>query len=161
MALTDLANLDLLDAVLAHHLDDDQRERMLSTYIEAYSLILGNAIDKDLTEKDHDEMGRILASKDVTPEKIEKFYIDRIPHFQAKIVLLALEFKKKFLLSVYKNKVDEYQNLPDKTGLAAWEQVYYDAQNDNWNEVARVLRIIDGMKSTSLASPAPTAIAAK
>jgi hypothetical protein len=90
-------------------------------------------------------MQKLLQSPDVDAEKIEKFYLDRIPHFQAKITLLALDYKKKFLLSVYKNKIKEYETVSDKEGLEAWKQVYQDALRDNWNEVGRYLNLISSM----------------
>lgn len=159
MALTDLMDLDITDLVLAHHFTDEKKQEMLSTYMEAFGAVLGNALNKELTAADHEEMDKLIKSPDLHPDQIEKFYINRIPHFQAKIVALALEFKKRFLLSVYKNKIEEYKNSANKQGLAAWEQVLMDAQADNWNEVSRVLKVIDGMGS--LTSPAPIAIAAK
>lgn len=159
MALTDLADLDLIDLILGHRLSEEKKEELLKTYQEAYTVALGNAVSRDLTAEDSDEMAKIMAKPDLQPEEIEKFYTDRIPHFAAKITLLALEFKKKFVISVYQNKIEEYKNSDNKQGLAAWEQVLMDAQQDNWNEVSRILRVIDGMGS--LTSPAPTAIAAK
>lgn len=159
MALTDLADIDLIDAVLGHHFSEEKQQEMLSIYMQAYTVILGNAVNKELTPQDHEEMGRLLSTPGLQPEQIEKFYTDRIPHFAAKITLLALEFKKKFVISVYQNKIEEYKNSANKQGLAAWEQVMMDAKADNWNEVSRVLKVIDGMGS--LTFPAPTAIAAK
>ena len=148
MALIDLYNLDLLDAVLAHHFNDEFREKMLSTYMDAYAQLLGGAVSNELKPEDDEVMKKLLASPDVTPEKVDQFYKDRIPHFEAKVVLLALEFKKRFLLSVYKNKLEEYKKSKDKTGLAAWEQIYKDAEADNWNEVGRLLKIVDSMETT-------------
>lgn len=145
MALTDLANLDLLDVTLAKYLPSDEVEDMLNTFNEAFAMVLANALENEFKPEDHQSMQDLLRSKDVTAEKIEQFYIDRIPHFQAKIVLLALEFKKKFLLNVYQNKIEEYKNVDNKYGLAAWEQVYQDALADNWNEVGRYLKVIESM----------------
>lgn len=159
MALTDLMNLDITDLVLAHHFIEEKKQEMLSTYMEAFGIAVGNAANDELTQADHQEMDRLLKTPGLKPDQIENFYIERIPHFKAKFALLALEFKKKFVISVYQNKIEEYKNSENKQGLAAWEQVMMDAQQDNWNEVSRVLKVIDGMGS--LTSPAPTAIAAK
>ena len=145
MSLIDLSNLDLLDAVLGHHLKDEMREKLLNTYIEAYTMVLGDALNRELKEEDNKAMDKLLKDPDLTPEKLDQFYIDRIPHFQAKVVLLALEFKKRFLLDVYKNKIAEYKTSEDKTGYEAWKQLYQDARNDNWNEVGRYLALIDSM----------------
>lgn len=160
MALTDLANLDLLDAVLAHHFTEAMREKMLNTYMEAYTQVTGEALNKEFKPEDNQAMDKLLADPSLTPQKLDQFYIDRIPHFQAKMILLSLEFKKRFLLDVYRNKVEEYKSLSDKQGLAAWEQIYRDAQADNWNEVARLLKVVDSIgRSTSISSPAPAALA--
>ncbi|MBI2611572.1 hypothetical protein HYW54_02380 [Candidatus Gottesmanbacteria bacterium] len=149
MALIDLYNLDLLDAVLAHHFNDEFKEKMLSTYMQTYAQILGEALSTELKPEDDEAMKKLLASPDVTPEKVDQFYKDRIPHFEAKVVLLALEFKKRFLLSVYKNKLEEYKKSKSNEGLAAWEQIYKDAEADNWNEVGRLLKIVDSMHSSA------------
>ncbi len=145
MALTDLADLDLLDATLAKLLPKEYQEDLLSTYLEAYAMVLTNALEGEFKPKDNEDMQKLLQSPDVDAEKIEKFYLDRIPHFQAKITLLALDYKKKFLLSVYKNKIKEYETVADKEGLEAWKQVYQDALRDNWNEVGRYLNLISSM----------------
>lgn len=146
MALTDLADLDLLDATLARLLPKEYQEDLLSTYLEAYAMVLTNALEGEFKPKDNEDMQKLLQSPDVDAEKIEKFYLDRIPHFQAKITLMALEFKKRFLLDVYKNKVQEYQSSKNKQGYEAWKQIYVEAQLDNWNEVNRYLKLVDSME---------------
>lgn len=143
MALTDLADLDLLDATLARFLPDEPRERFLTTYIQAFTNVVNGSFGTDLTPKDDEDMKALLNTEDVTPEKIEAFYKNRIPLFQEKLLLLTLAFKKQFLLDVYKHKLDEYQTAKDKEGYAAWEQIYSDAQNDNWNEVGRLLKVLE------------------
>lgn len=145
MALVDLANLDFLDAVLGHRLPEDVREKLLNNFIEAYTNLLGLSLNHDLKPEDDEVMKELVASPDLTPEKLDQFYKDRIPHFEAKVYLLALEFKKKFLLDVYKNKVEEYESSENKQGYEAWQQIYADAQADNWNEVARLLKVVDEM----------------
>ncbi len=146
MSLVDLSNIDLLDAVLAHNFSDNFREKFLNTYVEAYTMVLGDALNKELTKEDSAAIDVLLNDPDLTPEKLDQFYIDRIPHFQAKITLLALEFKKRFLLDVYKNKVQEYQSSKNKQGYEAWKQIYIEAQLDNWNEVNRYLKLVDSME---------------
>jgi len=146
MSLVDLSNIDLLDAVLAHNFSDNFREKLLNTYVEAYTMVLGDALNKELTKDDSAAIDVLLNDPDLTPEKLDQFYIDRIPHFQAKITLLALEFKKRFLLDVYKNKVQEYQSSKNKQGYEAWKQIYVEAQLDNWNEVNRYLKLVDSME---------------
>ncbi len=122
------------------------REKFLNTYVEAYTMVLGDALNKELTKEDSAAIDVLLNDPDLTPEKLDQFYIDRIPHFQAKITLLALEFKKRFLLDVYKNKVQEYQSSKNKQGYEAWKQIYIEAQLDNWNEVNRYLKLVDSME---------------
>lgn len=146
MSLVDLSNIDLLDAVLAHNFSDNFREKLLNVYIEAYTMVLGDALNKELTKEDNVAIDGLLNDPDLTPEKLDQFYIDRIPHFQAKITLLALEFKKRFLLDVYKNKVQEYQSSKNKQGYEAWKQIYMEAQLDNWNEIDRYLKLVDSME---------------
>lgn len=145
MSLFDLSNLDLLDAILAHHLTDAFRERLLNTYIEAYTMVLGDALNKELKPGDNEAIDRLLGDPELTPEKLDQFYITRIPHFRAKVTLLALEFKKRFIVDVYKNKIMEYEKSEDKQGYEAWKQIYVDAVNDNWNEVARYLKLVTEM----------------
>lgn len=157
MALIDLTNLDLLDAVLGQRIPDAEREVFLNHYVEAYSNMLGLAVNRDLKPEDDQVMDKLLVSPDITPEQIDQFYKDRIPNFEAKVYMLALEFKKKFLVDVYKNKVEEYATSDKKEGLAAWEQIYADAQADNWNEVARLLKVVDEMGAKP-ASPPPATL---
>lgn len=154
MALTDLANIDLLDAVLAHHFNDKQREDFLNTYMEAYTTALGVGLGGQLKAEDDEAMKNLLASPDLTPEKLDQFYKDRIPDFELKMAALALTFKKRFLLDVYKNKLEEYEKAQNKQGHDAWKQIYSDAQADNWNEVARLLKVVDEMPA-QVTSPPP------
>lgn len=155
MALTDLTDLDIVDLTLAKFLPQEKQDKMMDVYLESFGIILGRAVEKDLTDADREEMKQLMASPDVTSEKIEQYYRNRIPDFETKLALLALEFKKRFVIGVYQNKIEEYKNREDKYGLAAWEQVYYDAEHDNWNEVARLLKIIETMGNTP---PGQTAI---
>lgn len=145
MSLFDLSDLDLLEAILAHNLTESFRERLLNTYIEAYTMVLGDALNKELKPEDNEAIDKLLQDTNLTPEKLDQFYITRIPHFRAKVTLLALEFKKRFILDVYKNKLLEYEESKDKQGYEAWKQIYVDAQNDNWNEVARYLKLVTSM----------------
>lgn len=145
MAYTDLQKMDVLEGTLAHLLPKEKQEEVLNVYLESYATVLSNALEGEFKPEDHHAMEKLLKSGQADADKIERFYIDRIPNFQAKVTLLALEFKKKFLLSVYKNKVEEYATNKDQTGFEAWKQVYTDAQNDNWNEVTRYLRLISAM----------------
>lgn len=145
MAFLDLQKIDVLEGTLANLLPKEKQEEMLNVYMESYAMILANALEGEFKPEDHAAMKKLLQSEDADVDKIEKFYTDRIPHFQAKMTMLALEFKKKFLLSVYKNKLDEYEKSPDKTGFEAWKQVYADASADNWNEVTRYLHLISAM----------------
>lgn len=145
MSYTDLTKIDLLEGTLANLLPKEQQEDLLNVYLESYANVLANALEGEFKPEDHEAMKKLLRSGQADADKIEKFYMDRIPHFQAKMTMLALEFKKKFLLTVYKNKLDEYEKSPDKTGFEAWKQVYADAAADNWNEVTRYLRLISAM----------------
>ena len=152
MALFDLANLDLLDLILASNWSEDEKYRVLSIYMQGFSEALHDAVASELNDKDEKDMLVLMKDPEVTDEKLMKFYTDRIPHLEAKLTLLALSFKKNFIVDVYKNKLDEYKNAKNTDGLAAWEQVYKDAQVDNWNEVARLLKVIESMP-TPAATP--------
>ncbi len=160
MALVDLASLDLLDALLAHNLSEEQTKKMLQTYIQSYTLILSDALGKELTEKDDEEMKKLMQSPDVTPEKIDDFYKTRIPHFEAKVVLAGLEFKKRFLLSVYYGKLKQIKD-GSLSGQSEWEQIVKSAEEDNWNEVTRLLKVVDTMSAEKTATPSSPPPAAK
>lgn len=145
MALVDLNDFDLFDLVLASNWPEEEQMKLMEQYMNLYQEVLTNALGSELKDEDEDALIQLMQDPNVTPESLMKFYTDRIPHMEAKIIYATLQFKKTFVLMVYKNKLEAYKNNADKHGLEAWEHLYKDAQEDNWNEV---MRLINVMKET-------------
>jgi hypothetical protein len=154
MALIDLTALNLFDLILASSWPDEKQYEIGQLYMQAFSEALINAVGRELDKKDFEAVQKLLQDPAITPESLMQFYTDRIPQLEEKVVMLALSFKKSFVLDVYQNKLDEYNNSDDRTGLEAWEQVLKDAQADNWNEVMRLLKVIESMGNTQVNTPA-------
>ncbi|OGG14514.1 hypothetical protein A2773_05540 [Candidatus Gottesmanbacteria bacterium RIFCSPHIGHO2_01_FULL_39_10] len=153
MALIDLAQYDILDLILASKWSEEEQMEIVKVYTEAFSVALSDAIGSELKEGDQAEMDKLMQDPTVTWEMIMKFYTDRIPQLEEKIVYLAMSFKKAYVLDVYKSKLEEYKTAQNNDGLAAWEQIFKDGLADNWNEVVRLLKIVETMPS----SPTPAA----
>jgi len=142
MAQFDLAQYDILDLILADAMPDEEKLNILESYFDAYNMLVTKEFGAELSEKDQDAMEELMKDPTVTTDIFMKFLTDRMPHMEAKIIYFTLEYKKMFILNVYKNKLDEYKGNTKADGYAAWEQIYKDAQADNWEEVTRLLEVL-------------------
>lgn len=81
---------------------ENMPERFKNEYNEKLGLEaqkrIGAAAIKELDEKALDEFSK-LAEKDATPEKIEEFFKNNIPDFEAKIQAALQEFAVEFIES--------------------------------------------------------------
>lgn len=151
MALTDLTKYNLLDLLLASSLPDEDQGKALADYMDAFAGYLSEQVSTQLTDADDEAMQKLLAEPECTPEKIEQFYRDRIPHLDGYLLAATLQFKKGFILDFYRGmlKANIKQNDP---ATSTWIKIVASAEEDNWENVWRLLEHI---KKNFWSNPSP------
>lgn len=142
MAILSLANYDILDLLMTSRYPEEKRGDYLLEFMRAYAGFLSEAVANILTDKDEEEMMKLLYSPGVTPEEIEQFYKERIPDYDAFLVTAALKFKKDYLLDFYKRMFEATRKQKDQS-TPFWEEIVKQAETDNWERVSELAREIE------------------
>jgi len=141
MAFTDLANYDILDLLLTSTYSDDEKGRYIVDYMDAFAGYMGEIVADRLSIDDAEAMKKLLADAGVTPEKIEQFYRDRIPHFDTYLLLAVLQFKKSFLLDYYRSMLEATTKQKDPS-ISLWVKIVAAAEEDKWDVVSHLAKHI-------------------
>lgn len=142
MALTDLAKYDILDLLMTLTYSDSEKSQYIYDYMMAFSGYLSEIVGDKMTEADNDTLQKLFQDPEITPEKLEQFYRDRIPDYDNFLLLAALQFKKGFLLDFYTGMLEATKKQNDST-VPKWEKIIQAANNDNWEEVAIIIRELE------------------
>jgi len=104
-------------------------------------------------DEDTEELKKLLARKDLTPNEVIDFYKSKVPNLEETFGNFILEFKKMFLLMVYNGKIKELEskipsiqdediNTMETNTLKSWKQILEFAKRDDWDKAQQVLAVI-------------------
>jgi len=142
MAIADLAKHDILDLLLGQGVSDDRKGQYLYGYMEAFMGFLSTQMTEKLKEEDVFAMQKILEDPEVSPDKIEQFYRQRVPDYDKYLFAATLAFKKDFLLSYYRKMLEEMVK-GKHASVPLWIQLIATAEEDKWELVARIVKQIE------------------
>lgn len=161
--LKDLAKYDLIKLSLAETWPEKKQADMTLRYANVFAGYLNQRLASQIDESFDQKFNELIKKQDLTSDDVVKFYKENIPNYEETIGKIALDFKKTFLLGIYKKKADsiksEVENLEkaySKTNdeiqlnllqlrqseLSDWTKVLLFAEQDNWDEVYKTLQKI-------------------
>ncbi len=131
----ELSTNDLFMLIPKKHWTEEEKIDFMISFNRAYGAYIISEINQELPEDIDQKLTELLDSKPTLAE-IEAFYNELFPNLEDKFFTKALEFKKDFLLALYKNKLRAASRLHEKV---FWEGLVANAQQDNWDEVQRMI----------------------
>lgn len=129
-----LINYSFLDLVLGTQWSQKEKDAFFEKYHIAYT----NHLTKTLETKIKNPSLYSKLLKEGDENKIVKFLEKEFPDFTETSILVELEFRKAFILNLYKQMIQQSQREADK---AAWKKILQEAESDNWQGVLLLLEI--------------------
>lgn len=154
--MDDLSQLDLFVAIGLSKASQDKKAETLNYYLLALGNYLNEKLSSHLDDKSEVTFKELLLKSSVSENEIISFYEESIPNIKDKITTYALEFKKKFIILVYEQKINELKfelNKVEKdleqflksqkinNEIKQWQELLEFAKGDKWDKIQAYLTV--------------------
>ena len=135
-----LANIDLLDLVLFNSGTSQEQQAFMNSFYEAMSGYLANKFENQFSDTDKLAYEKIIKNTNSSSDEIIKFIEKHIPNGMQALTDETLNFKRMYLLEVYKNYLQAARDQKKQFLIEQFSKILQLAQQDKWDLIASLIK---------------------